>query len=45
MHSFGTANWYLPRWLDRILPHVSIDPPSSPDHVDVILDDDPDAAP
>ena len=25
MMMFGKANWYLPRWLDRILPHVSVD--------------------
>ncbi|MBV9486300.1 MAG: MMPL family transporter [Frankiaceae bacterium] len=40
MHAFGDANWWLPGWLDRILPHVSIDPPSSTDHVEVILDDE-----
>lgn len=22
---FGRSNWYLPKWLDRILPHVHID--------------------
>jgi hypothetical protein len=21
----GKANWYLPRWLDRLLPHISIE--------------------
>ena len=21
----GRANWYLPRWLDRALPHISIE--------------------
>jgi RND superfamily putative drug exporter len=25
MHRFGKANWYLPRWLDRALPHVSVE--------------------
>jgi RND superfamily putative drug exporter len=25
MHTFGRANWYLPRWLDRRLPHVHLD--------------------
>jgi RND superfamily putative drug exporter len=39
MHTFGAANWYLPKWLDRVLPHVSIDPPDSADYVDVILDE------
>jgi RND superfamily putative drug exporter len=26
MHLFGASNWYLPRWLDRILPHLSVEP-------------------
>ncbi|WP_344469360.1 MMPL family transporter [Kitasatospora kazusensis] len=25
MHRFGRANWWLPRWLDRVLPHVSVE--------------------
>jgi putative drug exporter of the RND superfamily len=37
MHAIGPANWYLPNWLDRILPHVSIDPPD--DHADLVVDD------
>jgi RND superfamily putative drug exporter len=28
MHRFGRANWWLPRWLDRRLPHVTIEPPT-----------------
>jgi putative drug exporter of the RND superfamily len=27
MHLFGDANWWLPGWLDRILPHLAIEPP------------------
>ncbi len=27
MHTLGNANWYLPRWMDRLIPHVSIEPP------------------
>ncbi|MEU5940778.1 MMPL family transporter [Micromonospora sp. NPDC047548] len=27
MHLLGRSNWWLPGWLDRILPHASIDPP------------------
>jgi RND superfamily putative drug exporter len=27
MHRFGRANWWLPRWLDRRLPHLAIEPP------------------
>jgi RND superfamily putative drug exporter len=30
MHRFGRANWWLPGWLDRILPHVSIEPTGQP---------------
>jgi putative drug exporter of the RND superfamily len=28
MHQFGRANWWLPRWLDRRLPHLAIEPPA-----------------
>jgi len=27
MYLFGDANWWLPRWLDRRLPHLAIEPP------------------
>jgi putative drug exporter of the RND superfamily len=27
MHKFGNANWSLPGWLDRRLPHLAIEPP------------------
>ncbi|HKC29096.1 MAG TPA: efflux RND transporter permease subunit [Jatrophihabitans sp.] len=27
MHIFGNANWYFPRWLHRITPRVSVEPP------------------
>jgi RND superfamily putative drug exporter len=30
MHLFGRANWWLPNWLDRILPNVSIEGPPTP---------------
>lgn len=26
MHLFGNSNWYLPKWLDRILPRLSVEP-------------------
>jgi RND superfamily putative drug exporter len=26
MHKFGRANWWLPKRLDRALPHISVDP-------------------
>ncbi len=27
MHMFGRANWWFPRWLDRITPRLSVEPP------------------
>ena len=30
MQLLGRANWWLPGWLDRILPHVSVDPGEDP---------------
>jgi len=30
MHLAGRANWWLPGWLDRILPHLSIEPATPP---------------
>ncbi|GAA3631386.1 MMPL family transporter [Kineosporia mesophila] len=30
MHGLGNANWWLPGWLDRILPHLSVDPADEP---------------
>jgi RND superfamily putative drug exporter len=32
MHRFGRANWWLPGWLDRLLPHVSVE--GEPDPVE-----------
>ncbi len=26
MHVFGAANWWLPKWLDRILPRLHVEP-------------------
>jgi putative drug exporter of the RND superfamily len=28
MHLCGRANWWLPRWLDRRLPHLAVEPPA-----------------
>jgi len=28
MYLCGQANWWLPRWLDRRLPHLAIEPPA-----------------
>jgi RND superfamily putative drug exporter len=30
MELLGEANWWLPRWLDRILPHLAVDRPAEP---------------
>jgi RND superfamily putative drug exporter len=30
MHLFGARNWWLPTWLDRRLPHVSVDSAEEP---------------
>ncbi|MEU8133553.1 MMPL family transporter [Streptodolium elevatio] len=30
MHLFGKANWWLPQWLDKRLPHLAVDPPDKP---------------
>jgi RND superfamily putative drug exporter len=29
MALLGRANWWLPRWLDRVLPHLSLDGPAA----------------
>lgn len=26
MHLFGNSNWWIPQWLDKSLPHLSVDP-------------------
>jgi RND superfamily putative drug exporter len=31
MHLFGPANWWLPGWLDRIMPHLSVEPADEPE--------------
>jgi RND superfamily putative drug exporter len=30
MHLLGRANWWLPAWLDRILPHFHVEPAELP---------------
>src|SRR5450631_309121 len=30
MQLFGKANWWIPGWLDRVLPHLSFEPPNQP---------------
>jgi RND superfamily putative drug exporter len=31
MHLFGKANWWLPRSIDRHLPHLSVEPAEDAD--------------
>jgi RND superfamily putative drug exporter len=31
MHMFGKANWWLPRWIDSWLPHLSVEPAEDAD--------------
>ncbi|MFF3402039.1 MMPL family transporter [Streptomyces sp. NPDC002659] len=35
MHMLGGANWWLPRWLDRRLPRISIEPPECRVHAKI----------
>ena len=30
MHLLGRSNWFLPTWLDRVTPRLSVEPPSEP---------------
>jgi len=25
MHLIGKSNWWLPKWLDRVIPHISVE--------------------
>jgi RND superfamily putative drug exporter len=34
MHLLGERNWWLPPWLDRLLPHLSVDASDSSDLID-----------
>jgi RND superfamily putative drug exporter len=38
MHVFGAANWWLPGWLDRIMPHLSVEPYEAPEDT---IDEEP----
>jgi hypothetical protein len=39
MHTLGNRNWYIPRRLDKLLPHVSIEPPDRTYDDDLTLAD------
>ena len=35
MHLFGKANWYFPRWLQRVAPRISVEAPDTQEDVDL----------
>jgi RND superfamily putative drug exporter len=37
MELFGDRNWWIPRWLDRVLPHVSVDVAPEPARERVVV--------
>jgi RND superfamily putative drug exporter len=39
MHALGQSNWYIPKWMDRTLPHLSIEPPDRTYDDDLTLAD------
>ena len=43
MELLGDRNWWLPRWLDRILPRVDVE--GHPDEIDDFAPDEPDLVP
>ena len=36
MELLGKANWWMPKWLDRLLPHVNVEGPSEPVQAPVV---------
>lgn len=34
MHLLGRRAWYIPKWLDRVLPNLTIEPPDEEDEVE-----------
>jgi RND superfamily putative drug exporter len=38
MHLLGDKAWYMPRWLDRALPQLTIEPPETPEEDDEEID-------
>ena len=37
MELLGDRNWWLPRWLDRLIPNINVE--GAPDHGDPVDDD------
>ncbi len=40
MALMGDANWWLPRWLDRALPHIDVEGASVMEALEVVVPDD-----
>ncbi len=40
MELLGDRNWWLPGWLDRLLPRINVDGPADPADVDAVLPPD-----
>ncbi|WP_229825425.1 MMPL family transporter [Streptomyces sindenensis] len=40
MHLFGASNWWLPSWLDRILPRLTVEGPSPSEPARISPDED-----
>jgi RND superfamily putative drug exporter len=41
MEVLGDANWWLPRWLDRVLPHLDVEGSAPAMHADALADGSP----
>jgi putative drug exporter of the RND superfamily len=40
MELLGDRNWWIPRWLDRILPRINVE-----GHADAVVEDEPEREP
>jgi len=45
MELLGNANWWFPKWLDRIVPHLDVDATSRPGPATMPSDQEPEATP
>ena len=39
MHLLGDKGWYMPRWLDRLLPNLTIEAPEEPETDEELAED------
>lgn len=45
MNQLGTANWWLPRWLDKLLPTLAVETDEDVAYEEAEIDDIPDEEP